>query len=115
MSDTKSKWRLRVVSWRESGQTAEDFSERQGFAASTLRWWSSQLRHDLAATPAEAPGLVRFARVVRSPAVASSVLPTRGAIVVELLDARARVVVEPGADRETLAIVLDLVEARGGR
>lgn len=43
MSDTEETWKQRVASWRASGQTAEEFSAKQPWAASTLRWWASRL------------------------------------------------------------------------
>ncbi len=121
MSDTKSTWRTRIANWRASGKTAKEFSKDQGFEPSTLRWWSSRLGDEITlsamASPPPAP-MVRLARVLRArpadgpPPVIST---GRGAIIVEMLDARARIVIENGAERDTLAMVLDLVEARGWR
>ena len=102
MSDTKIKWRRRVASWRASGQTADEFAAAHGLAASTLRWWASQLKHE-AAPPATTPAapLVRMARVIRVPASSTS----RGSVVIDVLDLRTRVTVETGVERETLAAV----------
>lgn len=100
-SDTKATWRQRVASWRASGQTAEEFSGGREFSAATLRWWASRLRRE--------PAAVRVARVVRAPDPRRSA----GAVVVELRDVAARVTVEPGADRETLAMVVAVLAARG--
>ncbi len=36
----------RVRAWRASGQDAGTFAADMGYAASTLRWWSSQVGRD---------------------------------------------------------------------
>ncbi len=43
---TRQWWRSTVAGWRKSGLRAADFAEREGLAASTLQWWSSELRRD---------------------------------------------------------------------
>jgi hypothetical protein len=109
MSDTKATWRSRVAAWRASGETAEEFSADQGFAVGTLRWWSSRLGRE--GTPASvASSGIRLAKVVRStdPAVVDAPR-ARGAIVIEMHDARVRILVEAGVDRATLSTVLELV------
>jgi len=110
VSTTTETWMQRVEAWRASGERAETFSRREGYAASTLRWWSSKLKRDLAAPvpPASAPASapeVRIARVVREvPPPATS----KGcAITLEV--AGVRVDVAPEADRATLAMVLDVL------
>jgi hypothetical protein len=108
-TETKTKWRRRVARWRASGKTAEEFSSGQGFSAGTLRWWSSQLRRDVDPVPP----VVRLARLVRSPAAEPR--DRRGGIVVELLDARARITVEAGVDRDSLATVVEVLGMRGAR
>ncbi len=40
---TRTAWAGRVRQWRVSGLTAREFGAREGFNASTLRWWSSRL------------------------------------------------------------------------
>jgi hypothetical protein len=109
MSDTVETWKKRVASWRASGQTAEEFSKGRPWSLSTLRWWSSRLRRE--ASSGTAP-VVRVARLVRS-----SAPPPRergGSIVVEVLDARLRITIEVGAERDTVAAVLGVLvpEAR---
>jgi hypothetical protein len=99
-TSTAETWKKRVASWRASGQTAEAFSRGQPWSPRTLRWWSSRLGCD--AAPAAAP-LVRIAQLVRAPA------PERGAVIVEAPEVRLRVTVEPGAPRETVAAVLELL------
>lgn len=100
MSDTVEIWKKRVASWRASGQTAEEFSEGRPWSPKTLRWWSSRLgRKTEPAVP-----VVRVAQLVRS-----SVPVERergGSIVVEALDARLRITIEVGAERDTVAVVL---------
>lgn len=109
MADTTSKWQKRVAQWRASGETAEAFSAREGFAVSTLRGWSSKLGRAKAA-----PASVAMVQVVRTPAVAAA--PPRsavGAIVVELVEARARITVETGVDAATLKTVFAALGVRG--
>ena len=102
MSDTVETWKKRVASWRASGQTAEEFSEGRPWSPKTLRWWASRLGRDAASgTP-----IVRVAQLVRSPAA------ERGAVIVEALDSRVRVTVEPGAPADTVAAVLGILVRR---
>ena len=100
MSDTKEIWKKRVASWRASGKTAEKYSAGRGWAAGTLLWWSSRLGREAA------PPAVRIAQLVRSPAPRSIGQPV-GTIVIELLDARVRITVDTGVDRDTLTAVLE--------
>jgi hypothetical protein len=87
----------------------------QGFAVGTLRWWSSRLGRE-GARPAAAISDIRLAKVVRSPEPVGGVAPgARGAVIIELHDARVRVVVETGVDRATLSTVLELVGKGDGR
>jgi len=47
--------------------------------------------------------------------VASTTSEVPSAIAVEVVDGRVRIAVAQGADRHTLAMVLEVVIARGGR
>lgn len=116
MRDTKIKWRRRVESWRASGQTADEFAADHGVTASTLRWWASQLKREVAtpstsASPSPAAPLVRMARVIRAP----SSFTSRGSVVIDVLDLRTRVTVEAGVERETLAAVFGALGIGGAR
>lgn len=102
MSSTVETWKKRVASWRASGQSAEEFSEGRPWSPKTLRWWSSRLGREAAS----GPPIVRVAQLVRSSAA------ERGAVIVEALDARVRVTVEPGAPADTVAAVLGILVAR---
>jgi hypothetical protein len=106
MASTTSRWQKRVARWRASGETAEAFSAREGFAANTLRWWSSKLAREKAA------GSVELVQVVRVPS-APAARPAGGGVVVELAEARARIVIEPGVDAVTLKTVLAVLGVRG--
>jgi hypothetical protein len=108
---TTEIWAERVGAWRASGERAESFSRRGGYAASTLRWWASKLKREMSA-PAPVPS-VQLARVVRTPLTVASAPSSSRAIVLEVVDAGVRIAIEPGADPTTLAMVLDVV--RGGR
>ena len=112
MKDTKTTWRRRVASWRASGETAAKFSSRQGFAPTTLRWYASRLKREGVEVAPAAP-LVRMAQVIRSQAPGDG--GRRGGIVVDLLDVRARITVEAGVERDTLALVLDALGVGGAR
>jgi hypothetical protein len=101
-------WVERVAAWRASGERAEDFSRKQGYAAGTLRWWASKLKREMAA-----PAPVQLARVVRTPSTEQKT-QSGGVIVLEVVDAGVRIAVERGADASTLAMVLDVVRARSG-
>jgi hypothetical protein len=101
MSDTVETWKKRVASWRASGQTAEEFSEGRPWSPRTLRWWSSRLGRE--STPEPAP-VVRVAQLVRSSAPRQC--DSGGSIVVEALEARLRITIEVGAERDTVAAVL---------
>lgn len=74
MRDARSQWADRVGRWRASGLTASEFAGREGLKASTLRWWSSTLKREVARPkfievrlPATVPGRVEV--VVRDIAV----------------------------------------------
>lgn len=101
MSDTVETWKKRVASWRASGQTAEEFSEGRPWSPKTLRWWSSRLgRERVPSLP-----VVRVAQLVR--ASGSPVERERGgSIIVEALDARLRITIDAGAERDMVAAVL---------
>jgi hypothetical protein len=111
VSPTIETWIERVSAWRASGERAEAFSRRAGYAASTLRWWASKLKRDLAAAPAVvAVPEVRLARVIRSePAPTSESASGGRAITLELVQQGIRIAVQAGADRATLAMVLDVL------
>jgi transposase len=109
MSDVET-WKQRVAEWRASGLKAEEFCAGRGYSKGALYEWSSKLRR---ARPAKPPEGVKLARVVRQ-RLGEGVDPSWGAAVsIELQG--ARVVVAPGADRATLAVVLEVLEARAGR
>jgi hypothetical protein len=110
MPKASTVWRKRVSSWRASGETAEQFGARHGFAPATLKWWASQLRRGATSAPAAGRPVVRLAQLVRSPTAAS--VSGRGAVVVEWLEPRLRITVEAGADRDTLVMVLGLIAPR---
>lgn len=113
MQDTKTIWRERVASWRASGETAAKFSSRHDFAPTTLRYWASRLKREPAGdAPAAVEPLVRMARVVRAASRAPDDLARR-AVVVEVLDARVRVLVEAGVDRATLDAVFGALGVGG--
>lgn len=98
----KVTWQRHVARWRASGETAAAFAAREGIKVGTLRWWSSRLQRDAVAGPGQAP--VSMVQLVRIPSKAGG-----AGVVVDLMDVRARVMVEPGFDRETFALVLEML------
>jgi hypothetical protein len=109
MSDTATKWRQRVAGWRASGETAATYSARHGFTTSSLRYWACRFRRE----DAIAGPVVRLAQVIRAPSTHRDEGP-RGTVVIELLEARARIEVASDTDRAVLAMVLDVFD-RGAR
>ncbi len=93
---TEQRWRERVLAWRASGQTADEYAEPRGFAGGTLRWWSSRLG---------AMTAPRFVQLVPRPPVLA---PATTDVVVEVGHARIRV--SAGFDAALLA---DVVRALG--
>ena len=103
-SATSETWRRRVEAWRASGERAEDFCRREGYAASTLRWWSSRLKRE-----ARTASPIQLARVIRTAAPVPSSVGSSSAIVIDVSLAGVRVAVMPGAERATLALVLEVL------
>jgi ABC-type amino acid transport substrate-binding protein len=101
MTATESKWAERVRRWKASGQTADEYAPGLGFAAGTLRWWSSRLGRR-ASTPAAGSPRVRMLRVVASTRSSGSLSVRVGA---------AHVEVRAGFDQ---ALLREVVEALGG-
>lgn len=102
------EWARRVAAWRRSGETAAEYARGREFAASTLKWWSSQLKA-LAAPPEPEPSSMKVAmiRVQRD-------APREMAIaVVELDDAVVRIA--SGADEATLTALFGALRAGGAR
>ena len=82
-------------------ETAKEYSAGRGWSAGTLLWWSSRLGR-------EAPPQAVRLTLVRSPTPRDRG-EAAGAVVVEMLDARVRVTVERGADREAVVAILELL------
>ena len=113
MTDGVAAWERRVAEWKASGQSAAEFSGRQGLAASALRYWASRLKREGASASPRGP-VVRVAHVVqgRDRGFGPELARRDGSIVIELLELGARITIDRGVDREMLsAVVLAL---RGG-
>ncbi len=106
MTETEAKWDERVRAWRSSGQPAEDYAEGRGFAASTLRWWSSRFSRGAVSIPPPVEKgtppvrMMRILPVTRAPA---------GAVTVRV--GAAEFDVRAGFDH---VLVRELVEVLGG-
>ena len=109
--ESRIKWQDLITRWKASGDSAPVFATREGVNASTLRWWAKELRREQA-KPADAagPALVQVVRKA-TPKTPKSVART-GSVIIDLIDAGVRIVVEPSADRATLATVLAVLGAR---
>jgi hypothetical protein len=101
MSEAAAAWAARVSAWRASGESARDYAARIGFAAATLRWWSSELGRRGVAV-AEAPPKLTLARVELKSSHAGRV----GGSGVHLSVGGLRVDVDRGFDAATLRAVL---------
>jgi hypothetical protein len=106
IDEARTTWQKRLARWKASGESATTFSAREGIKPGRLYWWSAKLRREGAASTAD-PAPVRMMQLVRVPARAPGV-----GISIDVQDARARVVVEPGFDRATLATVLEVLGVR---
>ena len=104
MTGTEAKWAERVREWRESGKRAEEFAAGQPFAASTLRWWGTELRRRVEGGGGRGgEESIPMARVVRRvrPRVPES---GPGGVVVEV--SGARITVARGFDAELFSEVV---------
>ncbi len=111
MADRET-WAKRVAEWKASGLSSPEFCTGKEFTAGGLRHWAYRLEHG------DPPRRrrVRLARVVRTRTGAhapasSGDRPTE--IVVEI--AGARILVQPGFDRETVAALVEVLVARSAR
>lgn len=110
-------WAQRVAEWRESGLTAAAYCEKHGVGLSALRHWSHRLGRRSTASATGGATTVRLARVVAIAATAG-MAPTaeaspRPSLVLEV--GGARIMVDVGFDRATLAGVLDVLRSDGSR
>jgi hypothetical protein len=113
---TRDKWAERVRHWRESGLTAEAFTEGKDYRASSLQWAESHLKgQETSKSPrrrkaGHKPLATTTRRVPRFLPVRVGTSPAAGPdVVVEVGAARIRV--GRGAD---LALVGDVVRALQG-
>lgn len=97
---TRETWAGRVRDWKRSGLTAVQYAERAGLNASTLGWWSSQLK--VRAPPAVLEVVMQAAPDTGTLARSIEVVLTSG----------VRVAVPLGFDEETLRRVLSVMEGR---
>lgn len=95
---TRENWAKHVRRWRESGLHAADYARREGLNASTLRWWSSRLRH-------ERPTLPTFVEVAVNEVKPAGFLEVA-------IGERVCVRVPRGFDAELLRQVVAALEAR---
>ena len=94
-----------MQAWRSSGQSADDYARGRGFAAATLRWWSSRLGRGTPASKVAAKAKATPIRMVR---LVASATPTRSSLTVRV--GPVQLEVQPGFDR---VLLRELVEALG--
>jgi transposase len=97
---TRETWAVRVREWKRSGLTAEQYAEREGFKASTLTWWSWQLK--VRSPPAVLEVVMQAATDTGVRARSLEVVLTSG----------VRVAVPLGFDEATLRRLLSVMEGR---
>jgi transposase len=98
-------WAAEVEAWRASGLSARQYCEEREYSATTLYWWSSNLKR--AGSASEPKKSVRLARVVRKRSARPA--PRTTPIVVQI--GQARVEVGADADRDALSVVLEALAA----
>ncbi len=133
MTTTEAKWLDRVLKWRTSGLSAEQFAQGKDYGAKTLVWYRTQLRRKglieerlgercargavdkspatvcrkgaIAATPKKSLGVkVAMAQVIRSTAVTSHT----DAMIVEV--GPARISIRAGFDAGLLQQVVQALQ-----
>jgi transposase len=106
-------WAKRVSEWKASGLSSEAFCEGKDFTAGGLRYMAHRLARARSRPSPKSQPTVRLARVVRlrrGDVAGSGVHADRAsspALVVEI--GSARVTVPSGAERATVATVLELL------
>jgi transposase len=108
-----AEWKKRVEEWRASGQSAGEYCKGKEFTAGTLYRWSSRLAE---AAQGEEDGAIPLVRLVRGtkPKVQAPVEGAWQSVAVLIEVHGARVLVPPGAQVETVGVVLEALGA-GGR
>src|SRR5690349_18424764 len=98
----QATWARRVAEWKASGLSSPAFCQGKDFTPGGLRY----MAHRLGVGRSSRPQQPRIAKVLRleSPRRAEQPSASASPLVVEL--GAARVVVRPGVDRGTLAIVV---------
>jgi hypothetical protein len=97
----ETEWPARVEAWRSSGMSAGEFCKGQKYSATTLYWWSSQLKR--AAARAQRGQRMPMARVVRK----TGKQPTAKSAPIVVQVGHARIEVTADMDRNTLSVVLE--------
>lgn len=115
--ETRSAWARRVERWRRSGLTGDEFAEREGVNARTLAFWKWRLKRDGADPSASKPmrrdgKRVAFVELMPTAPALSAASETRGASFEVVLPIGYRVRIAPGFERNALAELLDVLEAR---
>ena len=108
MTETETKWAERIREWKDSGKRAEEFAIGQPYKASTLKWWSTELRRRIErrAGPTRERGAARAIPMARVVARARPHLAAER-VVVEV--SGARITVERGFDAELLSEVVSVL------
>jgi transposase len=111
-----SLWSERVSAWRQSGLSARAFARGKGYSASSLYYWRRRVAEEREARERRGDRAIRLARVIPtrlSDAGDAAARATASPLILEF--AGARLIVEPGFDRTSLAAVLDALDRHSRR
>ena len=100
---TQERWRAHVDAWKSSGLSCRAYAAKAGINQRTLTWWKSKL----AGAGATGPTPASFVEVTEQLAA-----PAADVGVIELDVGGVHVLVRGRVEAETLARVLDVLEAR---
>lgn len=109
-----------MAEWKASGLTAAEFTAGKGYAAATLKWWSSRFNTgDAVASSARRDeprpsGVLSLVRLIPKEGAANAAVATPAETPVVLDFGRARLELRRGFDAETLRAVLGVLDARTG-
>jgi hypothetical protein len=96
----EAMWKERVKQWRESGESAKEFSQKRGCSSSALHWWARWF------SKTETLELVRV--MPKPVAAAATLAPVVSPITLELRGIQIRV--GPGFDARLLAQVMQALD-----
>jgi hypothetical protein len=106
---TRAEWWERVQAWKASGLSCAAFVKGKSFTAKVLRWWTWKLGSE---GEAVSPKPARVIETTSPIEFIELVTPTRDTSGLVVRVGRVEVELARGFDVDTLARVLDVLEAR---